>query len=89
MTNLTISPEGKVSSDTLVQAAIDYRCDCGATFSLALEWPENLTVQGEVFIDSVSCPKCGSPIKLRKGKYHVENFKLVYEPLTESDRSLS
>jgi len=93
MPNYTISREGdsvNVKCDSLVQATYDYQCyHCGSRSELTIEWPENLTTTSEISISGVSCPCCHSPVKLRRGKYHVEDFKLIFEPVAELDRSLS
>jgi hypothetical protein len=66
-----------VSATCYVQASFDYECQCGHKLKITTEWPENLTVDGEVNFANIGCPKCKKPVSLAKAHYWVENFQLL------------
>jgi hypothetical protein len=76
MARLTIK-DGKFSSDSYVRVTRDYACDCGAKFVITIDWPENVSVNGAVTFNNITCNQCAQPIALPEAHYYVENYRLL------------
>lgn len=68
---------GSMSAVSHVQASYDHECECGAKFSLTVDWPENLVVNSTINFNNVKCPSCQTAVILPRGEYYVENFRLL------------
>jgi hypothetical protein len=66
----------QLSSDSYVRATREYDCSCGTRSTIAVDWPEGLTVEGPVDINS-NCIHCGQRITFPPAHYYVENYRLL------------
>lgn len=72
---------GELTAKVYVQVTREHECKCGSRSTIGMEWPEGVTVNGEINIKQAKCPKCGEPIVLPKASYYVENFRLLDRPM--------
>ncbi len=76
MPEITIK-DGKVSAVSYVQCTRDHLCDCGAKFTITMNWPESVICNGSITVKNTACPTCGEKVVIPHGKHYVENFKLL------------
>ena len=58
---------GEFSSGTYLQVTGELACDCGKKLTVQMQWPEGLTVNGEINVINQKCPQCGD----------IENYRLL------------
>lgn len=73
--------KGEVSAVSMIHATREYECACGARFSFAIDWPENMEVKGAVNVNGVICPTCSAAVELPMGIHWVEDFRLKSKPV--------
>lgn len=81
MANLTIKPDGSISSKNYTETFHLHTCSSGTRCKITLQWPEDLIINGQVTVTGEKCFCCQEPIILPKAKYFSRKGLLVIEPL--------
>lgn len=89
MQKLSMDKDGNVNFFALTQIHAKYHCGCGEILNLTLDWPDNTTVNGELNVSNITCPKCGKPVKFPKASYKAENGNLVAKPISDNSSQLN
>jgi hypothetical protein len=71
MAKFTIK-DGNLTAETYVKATRPYTCSKGTDSTLNLDWPEGLTLNGAISVNS-KCPCCDEPVAIPTGKHSVNS----------------
>lgn len=79
MNQFTFKPDGRVTAKILQRVKYRFVCPkCGLPLETEIDWPEGLTLNTHLNINSGCCPRCGSDVsKQPQGRYSVVNGELI------------
>lgn len=75
--------DGVLSSKQYVEITRQYTCPQGTEGTLTLNWPEGVTVEGRVHVDT-TCPCCDADVVLPRGIHEVVDGVLTFKKLPKT-----
>ncbi|MCP2041680.1 hypothetical protein L1281_002291 [Neisseria sp. HSC-16F19] len=70
-----------LSAQQYVRATADHTCPCGHQISFQIDWPQNVSMNTQISVSDLACPRCHSPVVLPRAHYFVEDYRLLSKPI--------